>query len=127
MGVCVAAAVTQQTIQEAPTMGHSKEVALSLQQDSILLSEMADQPLIKRISKGFRHNVDADGDLILGYSTDSPTASVDVSLGQARSYFVPAAATRTQISNRSIIMKAHQHRRLIVRGGWHVHATSCGG
>lgn len=59
------------------------DLALSMQHDAVLLDDIS-LALIKRISHGVKHSVDADGDLILGYSTDAPTASVDVSLGQVR-------------------------------------------
>lgn len=62
-------------------MADSPDIALSMQHDSILLHDIT-LPVMKRMAQGIKHTVDADADIILGYSTDTPTASIDVSLGQ---------------------------------------------
>eukprot|EP00892_Ulva_mutabilis_P009614 jgi/Ulvmu1/7024/UM033_0083.1 len=71
----------QQTQQATMDADNGVDLALSMEHDAVVLDDIS-LPVIQRLSQGLKHSVDSDGDLILGYSTDAPTASVDVSLGQ---------------------------------------------
>lgn len=103
------------------------DLALSMQHDSVLLNDVS-LPVIKRLSKGIKHTVDADNDIILGYSTDSPVASVDINLGQVRlPTSVPlltCVCVSPAISEEYHICHAF---RCAARGGWPVRGISSGG